>query len=407
MASEKIPQIRRHKTHQRAYVSYDGGKRQKYFGVAGDWPSNKRKPPAHVLAEYDEWLGRYLAHGRTVPTEQVDRYTVNDVLLAYDKHAEAYYQPARDNSESCELDNLRYALKPLKELFGSTDADDFGALSFKLVRRSMIDRKWTRRHINGCCNKIVRLFRWAAEEEMIPAEVWYKLKAVKSLRENTPGVKEKPLPEGVLDQHVQAALPYMTRPVAAMVRLQLLTGMRPGEVVRMRGCDLKISDDGWEYKPGSDKGRNGDHKTSHLGKQRIIALGPQAQELLRPWLKPDPTAYLFDPSESEEERHAERRAKRKTPMTPSQRKRTRAKIKSWGRYYKPKIYARNIARACVLADVPVWSPNKLRHAVATMVEEKFGTEAARVVLGHSKVETTQLYIHRDKARAKEIAQQIG
>jgi integrase len=243
MASNRIPQLRRHKTHQRAYVSYDGGRKQKYFGQAGDWPDPRKNAPIHVRAEFDEWRQCYLAHGRTVPTEQADGLTINQVILAYHKHAEVYYQPARGITETCELDNIRYALKPLKELFGSTEATEFGAKSFKLVRQSMIDRRWTRRHINACCNKIIRMFRWATEEELLSAEVWYRLKSVKVLRDNAPGVQDKPLPEGVPEKYVKAALPFMTPPVAAMVRLQLLSGMRPGEVVRICGCDLKMSED--------------------------------------------------------------------------------------------------------------------------------------------------------------------
>ena len=33
-----------------------------------------------------------------------------------------------------------------------------------------------------------------------------------------------------------------------MIQVQLLTGMRPGEVVLMRGCDLNIANDVWEYR---------------------------------------------------------------------------------------------------------------------------------------------------------------
>jgi integrase len=84
-------------------------------------------------------------------------------------------------------------------------------------------------------------------------------------------------------EHVEAVLPRLPRPVAAMVRLQLLCGCRAGEVMVMRGCDLTPGDPVWEYRPAR-------HKNSWRGKGRVILLGPKAQEIVREFLKPDLTA---------------------------------------------------------------------------------------------------------------------
>ena len=56
----------------------------------------------------------------------------------------------------------------------------------------------------------------------------------------------------------------------------------------MRACDIDMSGKIWEYRPAS-------HKTQHHGKERIIFLGPQALEIIRPFLKPEVDAYLFSP----------------------------------------------------------------------------------------------------------------
>jgi len=55
----------------------------------------------------------------------------------------------------------------------------------------------------------------------------------------------------------------------------------------------------------------------------------------------------------------------------------------------------------------VWSPNQLRHSRATIIREKYGIEAAQVVLGHAEVETTQIYAERDFAAAARIMSEIG
>jgi integrase len=57
--------------------------------------------------------------------------------------------------------------------------------------------------------------------------------------------------------------------------------------------------------------------------------------------------------------------------------------------------------------VPHWSPLQLRHTAATEIRARYGVEAAKVVLGHTKVETTQIYAERDLGKAREIMREIG
>ena len=57
--------------------------------------------------------------------------------------------------------------------------------------------------------------------------------------------------------------------------------------------------------------------------------------------------------------------------------------------------------------VPHWSPLQLRHTAATAIRAKYGVEAAKVILGHTKVETTQIYAERDLGKAREIMAEIG
>ena len=67
-----------------------------------------------------------------------------------------------------------------------------------------------------------------------------------------------------------------------MAQLQLHTGMRPGEVCVMRGMDLEMTGKVWMYRPGSDRGPHGNHKTAHRGQCRVIALGPRARKCSGP-----------------------------------------------------------------------------------------------------------------------------
>jgi site-specific recombinase XerC len=54
-----------------------------------------------------------------------------------------------------------------------------------------------------------------------------------------------------------------------------------------------------------------------------------------------------------------------------------------------------------------WSPNQLRHTVATKIRKNFNLEAARVSLGHSSASTTEIYAEQDMDLARSVARQIG
>jgi integrase len=187
-----------------------------------------------------------------------------------------------------------------------------------------------------------------------------------------------------------------------MVDLQDLTGMRPGEVVAMRGCDIDRTGSVWIYRPAR-------HKTDYRERERFVPIGPRAQAVLGPWLREDPGGYLFSPAEAEVGRNAERRKGRKTAMTPSQarRQRKRRPRRAPGACYAKNSYAQAVRRACERAGVPHWHPNQLRHAAATRIRKKYDLEAAQVVLGHAKADVTQVYAERDQNRAMEIAAEIG
>ena len=203
-----------------------------------------------------------------------------------------------------------------------------------------------------------------------------------------------------------------------MIRLQQLTGMRPGEVTIMRACDLEMGGKVWTYTPST-------HKTEHHGIERPVYLGPRAQEVIKPFLKSDLKAFLFDPRDMMDDFQAMRRKNRKTPMTPSQRKRTKKSKRKVAPmdHYTTESYRRAIARACAKADkaarvqhpdakpddvfVPSWHPHQLRHNAATRLRKEFGLEAARVVLGHRTAAITEVYAEMDQAKASSIMGRVG
>ena len=86
--------------------------------------------------------------------------------------------------------------------------------------------------------RIRRIFKWAAAEEYLPAIVFQALKTLDPLKRSRTNAPEGRTVKPAKLELVNALLPHMSRPLAAMVRLQLATGMRPGEVCALRPCDI-------------------------------------------------------------------------------------------------------------------------------------------------------------------------
>jgi integrase len=192
-----------------------------------------------------------------------------------------------------------------------------------------------------------------------------------------------------------------------MVRLQRLTGCRPGEVCILRPADVDTTGETWLFRPFR-------HKTAHRGKERVIPLGPKAQDVLRPYLLRPADAYCFSPMDGERKRREAAHEARVTPQGQGNgpgTNRKRKPLRTAGERYDTNTYARAIIRRCEAAfempkelrfipkqlpNVPgesqatvranrlklarewraahTWSPNQLRHTYATAIRKQFGLE---------------------------------
>jgi integrase len=425
----RVPGYRRHSSGQ-ARVTIQG--KDHLLGPYGSVES--KEAYRRLIAE---WLD---AQGRPAPKAEAEPLTVNDLILAYWKFAKGYYHfDGQRGDEAC----LRDALRLLRSLYGCTDAAAFGPKALKACRRRMIDRGWSRSYANAQVDRIRRMFRWGASEELFPAGVWESLRTVAGLRAGKTDARESGKVRPVRDEVVDATLPFLHPVPRAMAELQRLTGMRPGEVCRLRGMDLEVSGSVWVYRPGSDQGPEGDHKTAHHGHERVVLIGPRAQEVLKPWLKTDLTAYLFSPKDAEALRSAARRQQRKSPMTPSQAARHPKENpkRPRGERYRVAAYRLAIYRACDRAFPPPaplakgedetwkewrarltaedraelrrwrqahrWHPHQLRHNAGTVLRKEYGIEVAKIILGHATLSATQVYAERDLEKAREVVGKIG
>lgn len=401
----RIPRLTRHKATGQAVVRLNG--KDHY---CGRWGS----PGAQ--ADYDSLIERWLAHDRQLPEDQAGGDpTVEEVLAAYLDFAERHYRRP-DGSPTSELDCIKLAIRPLRRHYGESPASEFGPRALLALRDTIcaeptrFGQAPARSTVNGYIRRVKAVFMWAVTRELVPPSVYEGLRAVDGLRAGRSAARETSPVRPVTRDQVDRTLPFLRPPVAAMVELMWITGMRLGEVVLMRMGDIDRSGSIWEYKPTS-------HKMVHEGRDRIVPLGPQAQVVLTPYLRADPTAHLFSPRDDQERRLAERHLAATSPR-PKHRRATRRPPEAraaLGTRYTTDAVRRAITRAITQAratapETPLehWHPHQLRHAAGTRFRAEAGLEAARVLLGHSSpVVTEQHYAEVDRVKASQLMARLG
>ncbi len=410
MRARKRPRYSLHKPSGQARVIIKG--KHHYLGAFDSRES-------HELYEklISDWV---LADGDQILFD----LTVNELCVLFIAHAVDHYC-RKDGTPTGTTKNVKEALRYVVKLFGRTQIKDFGPRKLKVVRDAMIDDGRVRSNINRLIHWIRRTFRWGVENEYVSVGVYTALQAVAALQPGRSKVKESEPVAAVAMDVVTQTVPHLTSVVAAMVRLQLLTGARPGEITKMRPCDVEnLNKDVWVYRPSS-------HKTEHRGKRRVIHLGPEAQKILKPFLGRNTEAYCFTPAEALQESFD-----RRSSACPRTKKKQSA-LKHIGQTYNKDTFNRAICRACevafempnelrrISASLPMeektrrqdlakawraencWSAGQLRHTRATDIREKYGIEAAQLVLGHSDLKITEIYAERNDERVADIMREVG
>lgn len=400
-------------------------------------------PESHV--KYARLVAEYRENGRAPESSQrVDRRTVTIDELVNEFRIWASARYVKNGVHTSELDLFRTALSPVLDLYREIDVNSFGPLALIACRKELVARGYCRLKVNSHLGRIRRVWKWGVSRELVNESTWTALRSVEGLRKgeahDLPPVRSVPM------DRVNALEGHVLPPVWAMIQLQLWSGMRPGEVVRIRTCDVRVEDPAippmltgkvWVYRPES-------HKTEHHDKTRIIFLGGGAQEVLEPWLRPDdPEAFLFSPAEAVEFKQAQRRAARKTPGQSKYVRKSKSKRKP-RLAYTVNAYGHAITHGCETAlQMPAeyriprqdckpmerrlsaeeierrlelarkwrakhaWAPNQLRHNAATLIRQRYGVEVARVILGHSNLSVTELYAEIDLEKAAKAMAESG
>jgi len=397
----RLPSYRKHSSGA-ARVTISG--KDYLLGEYGS-PESKRK--------FNKLLAEYISGGRSssfgvAPTE----LTILELLASYKKYLKKYH----GSGESSELHRFEPVLKGLKNVYGPEPAIGFGPKEYKALRahlslpqvrvlldKTKVTRTRSRTYVNSLMKRVRRLFRWAASEGLLPSSVFESLRTVDCLKVGRTELPELESVKPIDAATVEATIVHLPEVVADMVRFQLLTGARPGEICTIRPVMVIRTDDVWEIHFSR-------HKTAWRGKSRIVYVGPQAQMILKPYLLRGEDSCCFSPIEADKQRREAKHAARTTALRCGNRPGSnvvRKPRKAPGECSDTGSYAGAIGYACQRAGIKTWGPTRLRHSLATSVRKSDGLEAAAVILGHSEVGVTQIYAEADRAKAIEVVRRIG
>jgi integrase len=409
----RVPSYRLHKQSGQAVVTLPdglGGRRDVLLG---------KHDTEESRAEYRRVLVEWEANGRRLPArESPADLTMAELIERFWRWSEGYYRRA-DGTATSQVDALRHSLRPLNYLYGQTPARDFGPAALKAVRELLVkgydhprygpQAALCRTEVNKRVKHVRRLFKWGAAEGLAPASVLWALQAVEPLKRGRSGARESKPVLPVARAVVEETLPILPPVLADMVRLQLETGMRPGELVIMRAIDIDRAGPVWLYRPAA-------HKTQHHGHERVIPIGPKGQEIVKRHLKPNVEAYLFSPADSVAEFRARQRQARKSKVPSSQRdRRKKHPRKKPGDRYTTRTYgatlhqaiARHNRKAHPDRQILHWHAHQLRHLRALELKREFGLDVARAVLGHKSPVLSEHYAGLDGAAAAQAMAKLG
>jgi integrase len=390
----KEPKLGFHKTSGQARVKHLG--KVYYLGKFG---SSEAKSAYHQFLS-DLHAGKLDTKPKPSPKDnppkparlpdrpQNEVVKVKEVIVSYIEWAERGYVRA-DGTQTGEHNVVRACLRPVKEKYGELAASELRPRLLIELQEELIEKGWSRRYINRAIAMVGRCYKWAMVHELVNADDVGRVCGIPGVKPGYMGVKDYDEIKAVSDEDVDRVLDELPEIWSDAVRVARLTGMRPGEVVKLNAAELdRRNPDCWWYRPKF-------HKTAWRGKKRHIAIGPKAISILAPRLLAAGRGPVFPVRRDSFRRAIVRACARAFPhpdlagipprkLTAAQR----AELEAWNEAHR-------------------WTPNRLRHAKATELERKYGFDTARSTLGHTGFDATKIYVDRDSALAERAAKECG
>ncbi len=346
---------------------------------------------------------------RPAPPDATGGLTVGELARAWLADIEATRPDYRTTSLWHGAIAASRAIRP----FAAMPVTAFGSRALVEVQKHLVggmatsngkERKpLSRRYINDIIGRVRQLFHWGVLNELVPDDRVKALEIVPTLAKGQTAARDNPARKPVKPSIVRATLPYLTQEVADLIWFMRLTGCRPSEARRMKMCRIRDQHKPvWRYVPKR-------HKTSHHGKQRHIAIGPQAQAIVLAHVAGrSDREYVFTPERSVPARKPRDGVVSMIPRKPSPRV---------GKRFDRNAILRAVTRAIEKANkareqeglplLPHWTPYQLRYTRLREIRKAGGREAAQAIAGHSRATMTDHYAPANWGKAAQAALRNG
>jgi len=404
----------------------DGKRSTISFGSVGG------RTEGQIYAAFGKWLDLFSQHPHKVlsfssPYDAIaqminpkDIVTVGELLDKYTELVNEHTSARPNGRPHPDLERLN-RLGVFLEPYRQWPVGSFGADELYAVQKAMVEHRYdrgdgnptayTRSGINKAISYVYRVWQWGIGREITTEAQKQLLKEVRPLRMGQTTAKDTMRRALVTEVEFEEVAQHTTTVVADMLRLVWLTGMRPGEVCRMRPFDiLRDEKQCWIYLPGRERSPVGDHKTAHRQRVRAIPLASKAQEILKPRIENCKSMdFIFSPVEAMQEIRDQKSANRKTPMSCGNRPGTNRKQHPMirpGKMYLSSSLCNTVKRACKRAGVERFTPYDLRRSAATRIRSKLSKEAAKLLLGHVSTDTTDIYLLDEVQEAMKVAKKL-
>jgi integrase len=415
--------------------------RGKYYCVDIYLPSGKRTTvgfgttdshtEGEILVAFGKWLDLYKHQPHKVlsyksPYDAIKEIlyptglvTVDDLLDKYLVYAERTIRKVSSNKVHPDIAFI-YRIQRFLEPYKKWPTGDFGPDELYNVQNALVEyrykhgkkaKRYTRRGVNDTVKWIRRIWKWGMGRHFVKVEQVQGLEEVKALRMGDTEAPDNRKRNTVTEDEFRKVLNFTGSIVSDMLKLMWYTAMRPHEVCDMRPYDILRDDpECWLYIPGRDTTPVGKHKTTRFERLKVIPLTSECQEILKPRINDfNSKQYIFSPEEAIRELLSKKSAERKTPLSCGNRPRSDGKgyigIKVRDKYDHHSL-RRACKRACAKAGVKEFSPYDIRRTAATGTRSILGKEAAKVLLGHTNTDTTEIYLLDEVQEAIKVAKQL-
>jgi integrase len=272
----------------------------------------------------------------------------------------------------------------------------------------------TRDSINDHMKELRRMWSWGVGRGIVTPAQERILKEVKILRRGHPGTTEGKTRRPITPEEFQNALHgASSNAVADMMRCMWYAEFRPTEVCMMRAVEIdRRHKDCWLFIPGRDRFALGEHKTMDHDLPRAIPITAKLQAVLGPRLDAcaSPTDYLFSPKVATQEMAERKFARRMTALNTGNGPGTNRVVHPMIQprdHYDNESFCKAVKKACGRGGVdPHFTPYDVRRTTITRIRAIAGKDVAALLTGHTRVETTDIYLLGEVQEAMKAAKEI-